>query len=138
MALKGLAGKVAVVTGAAGGIGEGVARRLVEEGASVVVVDVQAEKAQAVADSLGDSAIAVDADVSLEAGVERYTSEALERFGGSSLYHLNAAVSGSGRTVRRGDDRGVGPDDRRQSHQRLPRPAAALRQYAAQGGAARS
>jgi NAD(P)-dependent dehydrogenase (short-subunit alcohol dehydrogenase family) len=53
MALKGLAGKVAVVTGAAGGIGEGVARRLAKEGASVVVVDVQAERAQAVAASLG-------------------------------------------------------------------------------------
>lgn len=95
MALRGLAGKVAVVTGAAGGIGEGTARRLAEEGASVVVVDVQAEKAQAVADSLGDSAIAVDADVSLESGVERYTSEALERFGRIDLYHLNAAISGS-------------------------------------------
>jgi NAD(P)-dependent dehydrogenase (short-subunit alcohol dehydrogenase family) len=53
MALKGLAGKVAVVTGAAGGIGEGVARRLAKEGASVVVLDVQAERAQAVAASLG-------------------------------------------------------------------------------------
>ena len=95
MALKGLAGKVAVVTGAAGGIGEGVARRLAEEGASVVVVDVQVEKAQAVADSLGDSAIAVDADVSVEAGIERYTGEALERFGRIDLYHLNAAISGS-------------------------------------------
>ena len=41
MALRGLAGKVAIVTGAAGGIGESVARRLAEEGASVVVVDVQ-------------------------------------------------------------------------------------------------
>ena len=93
--MKGLAGKVAVVTGAAGGIGEGTARRLVEEGANVVVVDVQAEKAQTVADSLGNAAIAVDADVSLESGVERYTSAALERFGRIDLYHLNAAVSGS-------------------------------------------
>jgi NAD(P)-dependent dehydrogenase (short-subunit alcohol dehydrogenase family) len=95
MALKGLAGKVAVVTGAAGGIGEGVARRLAEEGASVVVVDIQAERVQAVADSLGESATAVDADVSVESGVERYTGEALERFGRIDLYHLNAAISGS-------------------------------------------
>jgi NAD(P)-dependent dehydrogenase (short-subunit alcohol dehydrogenase family) len=95
MALKGLAGKVAVVTGAAGGIGEGTARRLAEEGASVVVVDVQAERAHGVAASLGESAIAVDADVSLETGVERYTSEALERFGRIDLYHLNAGISGS-------------------------------------------
>ena len=95
MALKGLAGKVAVVTGAAGGIGEGVARRLAEEGASVVVVDIQGEGARAVADSLGESAIAVEADVSVEEGVELYTSDALERFGRIDLYHLNAAISGS-------------------------------------------
>ena len=95
MALKGLAGKVAIVTGAAGGIGEGTAVRLAEEGASVVVVDIQAEKARTVADSLGGSAISVHADVSVEADVERYTNEALERFGRIDLYHLNAAVSGS-------------------------------------------
>jgi NAD(P)-dependent dehydrogenase (short-subunit alcohol dehydrogenase family) len=95
MPLNGLADKVAVVTGAAGGIGEGTARRLAEEGARVVVVDIQAERAQAVADSLGDSAIAVDADVSLESGVEQYTSAALERFGRIDLYHLNAGISGS-------------------------------------------
>src|SRR6185503_869301 len=57
MTLKGLAGKVAVVTGSAGGIGEGVARRLADEGASVVVVDIQGEKARAVAGSLGNAAI---------------------------------------------------------------------------------
>src|SRR5262245_37872675 len=95
MGLSGLDGKVAVVTGAAGGIGEGAARRLAAEGASVVVVDLQAEKAQAVAESLGDSAIAVAADVSLESGVEEYTSAAVERFGRIDLYHLNAAISGS-------------------------------------------
>jgi len=95
MGLSGLDGKVAVVTGAAGGIGEGAARRLAAEGASVVVVDVQAEKAQAVASALGDSAIAVAADVSLESGVEEYTSAAVERFGRIDLYHLNAAISGS-------------------------------------------
>jgi NAD(P)-dependent dehydrogenase (short-subunit alcohol dehydrogenase family) len=93
--MRGLSGKVAVVTGSAGGIGEGTARRLVEEGAIVVLVDVQAEKARAVADSLGDAALAVDADVSLESGVEHYMSAALERFGRIDLYHLNAAISGS-------------------------------------------
>ena len=95
MALKGLAGKVAVVTGAAGGIGEGVARRLAEEGASVVVVDIQGEGARAVADSLGESAIAVEADVSVDEGVELDTSDALERFGRIDLYQLNSAISGS-------------------------------------------
>jgi NADP-dependent 3-hydroxy acid dehydrogenase YdfG len=71
MALKGLADRVAVVTGAAGGIGEGVARRLAEEGVSVVVVDIQGDKARAVAASLGETAIAVEADVSIDDGIQR-------------------------------------------------------------------
>ena len=95
MPLRGLADKVAVVTGAAGGIGEGVARRLAEEGANVVVVDIQGDKARAGADSLGESAIAVEADVAVEDGVEHYTREAVDRFGRIDLYHLNAAISGS-------------------------------------------
>jgi NAD(P)-dependent dehydrogenase (short-subunit alcohol dehydrogenase family) len=112
MALKGLGGKVAVVTGAAGGIGEGTARRLAEEGASVVVVDVQGERARAVADSLGESAIAVDADVSVEGG-----RRALHERGGRALrtdrplppecVHLRLV-----RVLRRGHDRGLRPDDR--------------------------
>jgi NAD(P)-dependent dehydrogenase (short-subunit alcohol dehydrogenase family) len=60
-----------------------------------VIVDVQAERAQAVADSVGEAAIAVEAEVSTEDGVQGYTSEALDRFGRIDLYHLNSAISGS-------------------------------------------
>ncbi len=51
-----VAGKVAVITGAASGIGEASARRFVEEGARVVIADLQDDRGRAVADSLGDAA----------------------------------------------------------------------------------
>ncbi|MGV3759256.1 MAG: SDR family NAD(P)-dependent oxidoreductase, partial [Actinomycetota bacterium] len=56
--------KVAVVTGAAGGIGEAYARALHAEGASVVVVDMDAERGEAVVVGLGDRAMFVRTDVS--------------------------------------------------------------------------
>jgi NAD(P)-dependent dehydrogenase (short-subunit alcohol dehydrogenase family) len=92
--MRGLAGKVAVVTGAGSGIGEATARRLAEEAVSVVVVDVNGDRAAGVAESLGDSALAVAADVSTEEGVGAYTSAAVDRFGRIDLYHLNAGIAG--------------------------------------------
>jgi NAD(P)-dependent dehydrogenase (short-subunit alcohol dehydrogenase family) len=94
MALRGIAEKVAVVTGGASGIGEGAARRLAEEGAKVVVVDWNADSAEAVAASLPGEAIAVVADVSQEADVDRYQLTAVDRFGRIDLFHLNAGISG--------------------------------------------
>jgi NAD(P)-dependent dehydrogenase (short-subunit alcohol dehydrogenase family) len=52
-----LAGKVAIVTGGAGGIGSATARRLVSEGARVVVADIAAEAAMAVAAEIGPKAV---------------------------------------------------------------------------------
>ena len=92
--MNGLAGKVAVVTGGGSGIGEATARRLVAEGASVVVVDVDEERVAQTAAGLGDDALGVAADVSTEEGVERYHSAALERFGRIDAYHLNAGIAG--------------------------------------------
>ena len=94
MALDGIAGKVAVVTGGASGIGEGTARRLAAEGASVVVVDSDGSGAERVAGSLPD-ALAVQADVSVEEDVDRYVEAAVERFGRVDLHHLNAGIGGS-------------------------------------------
>jgi NAD(P)-dependent dehydrogenase (short-subunit alcohol dehydrogenase family) len=94
MALAGLAGKVAVVTGGASGIGAATARRLSAEGASVVVVDANGEGADQVAGSLPTSALAVAADVSDEAGVERYLAAAVDRFDQVDLHHLNAGIAG--------------------------------------------
>ncbi|MBB3771026.1 2,3-dihydro-2,3-dihydroxybenzoate dehydrogenase [Angulomicrobium tetraedrale] len=67
---SGLSGKVALVTGAAGGIGAAVVRRLVEEGARVVATDVEAEPLQALADTLGAAAVPACLDVRSTAEVD--------------------------------------------------------------------
>ncbi|MGE5273619.1 MAG: SDR family NAD(P)-dependent oxidoreductase [Verrucomicrobiota bacterium] len=95
MGFAGLRGKVAVVTGAGSGIGAGVARRLSEEGANVVVVDRDADRATTVAGDLGGEALAVAADVSVEDGVGAYMDAAVDRFGRIDLYHLNAGIAGT-------------------------------------------
>jgi len=88
-----LDGKVAVVTGAAGGLGGGSARRLASEGARVVAVDIDGDGVSRVAEEIGG--LAVTADVSREEDVERYLAEAVERFGRVDLHHLNAGIPGS-------------------------------------------
>lgn len=85
---------VAVVTGGAGGLGGASARRLSEEGAKVVVVDLDGEAGDRVADALPGPAIGVAADVSSEAGVEAYMAAALDAFGRVDLHHLNAGIPG--------------------------------------------
>jgi NAD(P)-dependent dehydrogenase (short-subunit alcohol dehydrogenase family) len=93
MALKGLEGKVAVVTGAADGIGAATARRMSEEGARVALVDIRARELEEVAADIGDGALALQADVSSAEDVERYTAEALAHFGRIDLAMLNAGVA---------------------------------------------
>jgi len=74
-------GKVALVTGAARGTGEQTARLLIEEGARVVVADVQDERGEQVAKDLGDAARFVHLDVSSETDWERATQETVEAYG---------------------------------------------------------
>jgi NAD(P)-dependent dehydrogenase (short-subunit alcohol dehydrogenase family) len=76
------AGKVAVVTGGASGIGEAIVRRLLAEGASVVAGDINDERLDGLGAELGDRFAAVHADVRSEAEVEGLVSAAIERFGG--------------------------------------------------------
>jgi NAD(P)-dependent dehydrogenase (short-subunit alcohol dehydrogenase family) len=94
MSLDSLRNKVAVVTGAAGGIGSAVARRLSQEGARVVAVDLDAAAAERIAAGLPTNAIGVGADVASSEDVDRYMSAALERFGRIDGVHLNAAYPG--------------------------------------------
>ncbi|MGP4014747.1 SDR family NAD(P)-dependent oxidoreductase [Saccharopolyspora sp. 5N708] len=92
---RSLQGKVAVVTGAAHGIGAASAHRLAREGASVVVVDLDHDAVRELADELPGPAVAVAGDVSREEDVERYARVAVEEFGRLDLHHLNAGIVGA-------------------------------------------
>jgi len=91
-----VAGKVALVTGSASGIGRVTAETLAREGARLVLVDLDRAGAQAVADGIaaaGGEAIAVRADVSVEADVRAAVEAAVDRFGGLHVLHNNAAIT---------------------------------------------
>ncbi len=95
-----LAGRVAFVTGAASGIGRAIAERLADEGASVVVADVDGEKAGKVAAAIGDDrALAVPVDVSDEVAVASAFAAAALRFGGVDLVVNNAGFASSAALV---------------------------------------
>lgn len=81
MVAQDLAGKVVLVTGAASGIGEATARALVDAGAQVVVVDVKADEVAAVASSLGDSAVAVAANLLDDTAADAVVAAAMAAFG---------------------------------------------------------
>ena len=87
-----LAGKVAVVTGAASGFGEGIARKFVAEGAKVVVADRDGDGAGRVAEALGASAVGVRADVTKAGDVEAMLHAASDRFGGLHILVNNAGM----------------------------------------------
>ncbi|MFE3138417.1 bifunctional aldolase/short-chain dehydrogenase [Streptomyces scopuliridis] len=92
---KALAGRVALVTGAGSGIGRAIAHRLVAEGACVVVADLNAEGATAVAGELGgaDKAVAVTVDVTDEDQIKAAFDAAALAFGGVDLVVNNAGIS---------------------------------------------
>lgn len=84
--------KVAVVTGAGSGFGEGIAKRFAEEGARVVVADIDAEAAARVAGDI-EAAIAVTADVADDASVAALAAATLEAFGRIDLLVNNAGIA---------------------------------------------
>ncbi|GAA2151702.1 rhamnulose-1-phosphate aldolase/alcohol dehydrogenase [Humibacillus xanthopallidus] len=92
---KPLATRIALVTGAASGIGKAIATKLAAEGACVVVADLDLAKAQAAAAEIGgpDVAIGVQADVSDEAQVQAMVDAAVLAFGGVDLVVNNAGLS---------------------------------------------
>ena len=90
-----LAGKVALVTGGASGIGAGTVRRLVSDGARVVVADIQAEAAAKVAAEHGDRCRPIAADVTQEDDVAAAVDLAVAEFGQLDLAFANAGVFGA-------------------------------------------
>ena len=89
-----LDGKVALVTGAASGIGHAIARRYASEGAKVVIADLNLEAATAAAKELGDSntAIAVGMDVANEEQVNAGVEKAVAQFGTVDILVSNAGI----------------------------------------------
>jgi len=90
-----LEGHVAVITGAASGIGRATAHRFVEEGARVVVADIQVDAGTAVAEDLGDAARFLATDVTMEAQVAAAIDLAVDVWGHLDCMFNNAGVIGA-------------------------------------------
>lgn len=84
--------QVALVTGGGSGLGRAVARRYVEEGASVGVLDVDPEGLDAVAEELGDDVVTVEGDVTDLADNERAVAQTVDAFGKLDVFVGNAGV----------------------------------------------
>lgn len=90
-----LAGKVAIITGGASGIGKATVELFVSEGAKVVFADINEEQGQAMAAALGPNALFKRADVSNRAEVQALVDTAVQRFGGLHIMFNNAGISGA-------------------------------------------
>lgn len=89
-----LDGKVAVITGGASGIGEATVRLFTEEGACVLIADIQDEKGWRLGDELGESTEYLHADVSREVDVKAAVGRAIDRFGRLDCMFNNAGIAG--------------------------------------------
>ena len=85
--------KITLVTGAGSGFGRGIAARFAEEGAKVVVADINEESAKNVAGEIGDSAIAVVADVSKNSDVEAMIQQTVAQWGRLDILVNNAGTT---------------------------------------------
>ena len=92
---RGLEGRVAIVTGAAGGLGSATARRLADEGVRLVLADLDEDRVAGLAASLPADSAFLRADVTSEADVAACVELAVSRFGQVDFHHLNAGVAGS-------------------------------------------
>jgi len=102
-----LNGKVALVTGAARGIGFETARQTCLRGASVAVVDLDPEQAGEAAERIGPRAIGIGADVTDDAAIKRAVAETVERFGGLDVAVANAGIA----PAKMATVRGVGAEE---------------------------
>jgi len=96
-----VAGKRVIVTGGASGIGEASARRFIEEGAAVAIVDLDERRGTALAEELSETGLAIyrRADVTREAEVRAVVDEIASTFGRIDVLHANAGVARAGTAV---------------------------------------
>jgi len=95
-----LAGRVAIVTGAARGIGLGTAQALARRGATVVIVDLDANAAQSAAESLPGPSLGFAADVTDRGAMRQVVAQVVQQRGGVDIVVANAGVASRGATVR--------------------------------------
>ncbi len=91
-----LAGKITIVTGAAQGFGKGIAEELYNEGATIIIADMNQALAEQVAAEMGDRACAISVNVSNEESVANLVAQTVEKFGGLDIMIANAGVVRSG------------------------------------------
>ncbi len=96
MAQKQVDGKVVLITGAARGIGAGLAERLAARGAKVALVGLEADEQEAVAERIGPNAKSWEADVTSWDDLERVTEGVVEHFGGIDIVIANAGIATAG------------------------------------------
>ncbi len=97
--LKGISGRTAVVTGAAGGIGAAAVRRLHAEGANVVAVDINQAGVDALKAELGDRVLPIRADVTSADDTAGFFAGAVDTFGSVDMFYANAGVESRVLTV---------------------------------------
>lgn len=85
-----LEGKIAIITGAGGGFGEGIAKLFAQEGAKVGVLDLRADAAERVAVDIGDNAVALAADVTSREQLEQAVEKMVSTFGTPNVFVNNA------------------------------------------------
>lgn len=85
--------KVAIITGAGGGFGEGIAKLYAKEGATVVVADINMDAAKRVSADIGSSAMAIKTDVSVRSDVEELVASCLKEFGKLDIVVNNAGTT---------------------------------------------
>lgn len=90
-----LDGKIAVITGGAGGIGQATVELMIGRGARVAIADIDIDRAQAVAAKFGDAATAIEMDLANEASIKAMVACAVERFGRIDILHNNATAVGA-------------------------------------------
>jgi len=97
--------KIAVITGAGSGFGEGMAKRFAKEGAKVIVADINEIAANRVADEIGDAAIAFKADVSKFSETKEMIDLAISTFGRLDILVNNAGVTHKNMPLNEVDER---------------------------------